>query len=754
MSEKDFDQETVRRAGLASMGDAKTAWREGASLGRIDHFELLRELGGGGFGSVFLARDTVAGVDVAVKGLPPMVRNNAEELERIRENFALVSKLHHPHIAAALHLHPAKEVFYADEPSRQKLRVLQGDTLMVMAYAPGVTLTKWRRQFPEGKVPLPQALEVCSQVAEALDYAHCEKVVHRDVKPSNIMVETMEQGSGDRVQGSGREAGNLKLGPGGSRVCVTGRADARPSLSVKVLDFGLAAEIRSSMRRVSQEKGDTSGTRPYMAPEQWSGKKQDGRTDQYALAVLFYELVSGAVPFASVFDTGDPVIMSNVVENKQPEAVSQLSKAQNATLMRALAKEPAQRFADCASLVDALGGRVTRLRDRGRADARPSPARRAALWLAGAAVMVVVSILSARSIQSGNARRAAEEQSAKLDAAQREQVVALEAAAEVALAAGDLEKAGGKIAELDRLGGTRVSASALRKRYEAKAGERETNKRYAAASLAREEAQKLDAGQGFGDKIKALETAWREAEAARQSQGWGQALTGYDAVIASCKALKDAEVSREAAKTQRSEAEKAKAEAELAKSATDAADLSAVIETASTTQSQVKAVIPAVTAEGELKVEFGLVGGRTEFRKGEKVQYRVYCDRDCYVAVLCHQTDGSTVVLFPNAWHRNTLVSGGQEVLIPDAGSGFEIAVSPPFGTDTVELVACIERTDFHSMLAIRASETTRGAPFVADKTSVLTRGMSVSAVAKNGVLKDGSEKGWCRKTIAISTRQ
>ena len=159
---------------------------------------------------VYLARDTVAGVDVAVKGLPPMVRNNAEELERIRENFALVSKLHHPHIAAALHLHPAKEVSYTDEPTRQKLRVLQGDTLMVMAYASGVTLTKWRKQFPEGKVPVEQALEVCNQVAEALDYAHREKVAHRDVKPSNIMVENREQGSGDRGQGSG--------GPGGSSV--------------------------------------------------------------------------------------------------------------------------------------------------------------------------------------------------------------------------------------------------------------------------------------------------------------------------------------------------------------------------------------------------------------------------------------------------------------------------------------------------------------------------------------------------------
>ena len=260
---------------------------EDAPLGRIDRYELLRELGGGGFGVVYLARDTVAGIEVAAKGLPPLVKNNAEEMERIRENFALVSKLHHPNIAAALHLHVAKDVWYADDRVRQALRVLSGDTLLVMTFAPGVTLNKWRRQFPEGRVPVPQALEVCRQIAAALDYAHREKVVHRDVKPSNVMVETREKVRGNREEVIG-DRGEVR----GNREEVRGRTE----LCVRVLDFGLAAEIRSSMSRVSQEKGDTSGTRPYMAPEQWAGRRQDGRTDQYALAVLFYELVSGAVP--------------------------------------------------------------------------------------------------------------------------------------------------------------------------------------------------------------------------------------------------------------------------------------------------------------------------------------------------------------------------------------------------------------------------------------------------------------------------
>lgn len=179
-------------------------------------------------------------------------------------------------------LHPARAVAYADEAVRRELRVESGDPVLVMSYAPGVPLSKWRRQFREGRVPAEKALELCKQIASALDFAHSERIVHRDVKPSNVMVETREDGT----------------------------------FRARILDFGLAAEIRSSMSRVSRESGDTSGTRPYMAPEQWTGRRQDGRTDQYALAAVFYELVSGEVPFAGVFETGDPAIMLAAVKPK------------------------------------------------------------------------------------------------------------------------------------------------------------------------------------------------------------------------------------------------------------------------------------------------------------------------------------------------------------------------------------------------------------------------------------------------------
>lgn len=293
------------------------------SLGRIDQYRLLRKLGGGGFGVVYLARDTFSGAEVALKTLHPLLKHDLEELERVRANFLLVSRLHHPNVAAALVLHQAQSVEYTDETAKTDLRLSPGEPVMVMTYAPGVPLSKWRLQFPDGIVPLDRTLDVARQIAAALDTAHAEKIVHRDVKPGNIMVETDP------------DSGHLR---------------------VRVLDFGLAAEIRSSMSRISREGGDTSGTRPYMAPEQWAGKRQDGRTDQYALAALVYELLSGAPPFAGVFETGDVGIMLAAVKTEEPEEVEDVPEEVNAALRKALAKTREERFATCGEFVATMEG--------------------------------------------------------------------------------------------------------------------------------------------------------------------------------------------------------------------------------------------------------------------------------------------------------------------------------------------------------------------------------------------------------------
>ena len=316
---------TARGGGADSSGEP--------ALGRIDQYDLLRKLGGGGFGVVYLARDTVSGVRVALKTLHPLLKTNPEEMEALREKFALVARLTHQNVAKALVLHPCRMIDVWDETAKRELRLSSGDFVMVMDFAPGVTLTQWRRQFPGGRVPLSLALDVARQIAAALDYAHGEKIVHRDVKPGNVMVETVA--APPRPSDHGRA-----------------RSPSAPTLRVRLLDFGLAAEIRSSMSRVSTETGDTSGTRPYMAPEQWLGRKQDGRTDQYALACVLYEMLSGAPPFAGVFETGDPVIMRTAVTTDPPEEIEGCDPAVNAALLRALAKDPKERFGSCSEFVE------------------------------------------------------------------------------------------------------------------------------------------------------------------------------------------------------------------------------------------------------------------------------------------------------------------------------------------------------------------------------------------------------------------
>lgn len=289
------------------------------ALGRFDQYIVLRQLGGGAFGIVYLALDTVSNAKVAVKTLHPLLRDNADEMARMRSNFAIVSRLHHSHMAPALVLHLVQQVENFPDTDKGALRISVGDPVLLMSYAPGETLSSWRQQFPGGIVPFPIALGICRQVADVLDYAHTNKVVHRDIKPSNIIIENR---NGD--------------------------------FFATVLDFGLAAEIRSSMGRVSSINGDVAGTRPYMSPEQWAGSKQDGKADQYALACLLYELLSGAVPFSTAFDSGDALVMERAVTARAPEPIKSLSKNVNAALIRALSKDPSSRYPSCRAFIDAM----------------------------------------------------------------------------------------------------------------------------------------------------------------------------------------------------------------------------------------------------------------------------------------------------------------------------------------------------------------------------------------------------------------
>ena len=279
-------------------GAAARKFKAGERL--MARYQVLGELGQGGMGVVYRCLDEIGGIEVALKALPPELSHNSGEMEEVRENFQLVCKLAHPHIATVRTLEKDPQ---------------SGNYYLILELVEGVDLRKWRKQNG-GQLELEQAQPILQQIAQALDFAHSRKIIHRDIKPANVMVS----------------------------------ADG----TVKVLDFGLAAQIQTSMSRVSQMHFSSSGTGPYMSPEQWKGQRQDGASDQYALAVLAYELVSGHVPFESQ----DSVVLKHAVIDNAPQRPDDLADGTWAALQRGLGKAASERFANCVEFIEALGGKA------------------------------------------------------------------------------------------------------------------------------------------------------------------------------------------------------------------------------------------------------------------------------------------------------------------------------------------------------------------------------------------------------------
>jgi len=171
-----------------------------------------------------------------------------------------------------------------------------------------LTLAQWRRRFPDGKAPPETALDVIRQVAAALHTAHIERPCHRDAIPSTI--EVREQ------------------------------ADGKTTFTVP--DLASAAESHGE-----------PGARRYLAPEQWWGGRQNTCTDQYALAVLFVELVTGEVPFRTAFETEDETVMRTAVCSHHADLPADCPARD--VLRRALAKDPRSRYPTCSAFVAALG---------------------------------------------------------------------------------------------------------------------------------------------------------------------------------------------------------------------------------------------------------------------------------------------------------------------------------------------------------------------------------------------------------------
>ena len=266
-------------------------------------YTIIRLLGAGGMGEVYLAAHPRLPRQDALKILTPAVSADREYRDRFEREADLAATLWHPHIVG---VHDRGE----DD----------GQLWISMDYVDGTDAAELLRENPGG-LPPADVIEIVNAVAEALDYAHDRHLLHRDVKPANILV--------------------TRPGPDGKRILLA--------------DFGIA-------RRDDDTSGLTAtnmtvGTVSYAAPEQLMGSPLDGRADQYALAATAFHLLTGAPPF---HHSNPAVVISQHLSAAPPSLASRRPELAHLdpALAKALAKEPAQRYARCVDFARALGHRI------------------------------------------------------------------------------------------------------------------------------------------------------------------------------------------------------------------------------------------------------------------------------------------------------------------------------------------------------------------------------------------------------------
>jgi serine/threonine-protein kinase len=294
---------TAPRAAPEGTAELKTRLAK-ALKGR---YKIHDVLGAGGMGVVFRADDVSLGRAVAIKVLPADLSTDKKVVARFRREAKTAAGLDHPGIIPVLAVESDDGLHY-----------------FVMKYVAGRTLEELLR---EGKrLPIPFATQVLREAAAALAHAHRNGVVHRDVKPANIMLE-----DGDRV---------ILTDFGISKVT---HASSEATTAARLTDLGMVV-----------------GTPHYMAPEQAVGQPVDGRTDQYSLAVVGFEMLAGHVPFD---DLTPHAIIQRHINSAPPDLASLRRDAPThvvATVSRALLKAPSNRFATMDEFGAALAGSGSR----------------------------------------------------------------------------------------------------------------------------------------------------------------------------------------------------------------------------------------------------------------------------------------------------------------------------------------------------------------------------------------------------------
>lgn len=278
----------------------------------LGHYRIVSPLGAGGMGEVYLATDTRLNRSVAIKILPPGTNEDEGAQQRMLREARMIATIDHPNVCTIYEIGTDGERPYI------AMQYIQGETLA--------------QRMGRGALSLAETIDVAGQITAALAEAHARGVVHRDIKPGNIMISS---------------AG-----------------------IVKVLDFGLAKSFLrdrdDATEVVISTPGLIVGTTPYMSPEQLRAEPLDGRSDIFSLGVVLYEIAAGKRPFDR--PTAAAMISAILVDDPAPLDRSELS-ALGPLILRALAKRPDRRFPSAAAMHEAVAAAGKRRR-------RAAPRRR------------------------------------------------------------------------------------------------------------------------------------------------------------------------------------------------------------------------------------------------------------------------------------------------------------------------------------------------------------------------------------------
>jgi serine/threonine protein kinase/ABC-type transport system substrate-binding protein len=305
--------EIIRRAMAKKREDRYSSSAELAKAIRgltfANRYQIMRELGRGGMGVVYLAKDPMLERDVAIKVMTPDLLS-ADAIDRFKREARVVAKMDHPNIVG---IHDIGDN--------------NNSLFLVMPFVDGTNL---RALLNEGSLSLGDVIDIGIQIAEALEYSHSKNVVHRDIKPENVLTSRPESLGG--------------------------------SIRIRVSDFGLAMATTES--RITRT-GSVVGTISYLSPEQLSGRAIDLRSDIYALGVVLYECIVGHPPFTGEIQS----VLYRIAHDRPdpPRAVgSDIPEELENIVLHCLNKDPAGRPQRAQEVVDALVRHRSRLRDTER----------------------------------------------------------------------------------------------------------------------------------------------------------------------------------------------------------------------------------------------------------------------------------------------------------------------------------------------------------------------------------------------------